>query len=78
MWNGGCGVPSRPNLLRASISVDIQGLAYKEITHLKRTSVGTVSSRVHRGRCQLRELLRDTARDRGYSNVPRLPAASAG
>jgi RNA polymerase sigma-70 factor (ECF subfamily) len=57
--------------------VDIEGFAYKEIAHLMRTSVGTVSSRVHRGRCQLRELLRDTARDRGYSHVPRLPVASA-
>lgn len=44
---------------------DIEGLAYKEIAEIMDTPLGTVMSRLHRGRKQLRELLKDVARDKG-------------
>ncbi len=44
---------------------DVEGFAYKEIADIMGTPIGTVMSRLHRGRKQLQVSLGDYARDRG-------------
>lgn len=44
---------------------DVEGFAYKEIAEIMDTPVGTVMSRIHRGRKGLREALADYAEARG-------------
>ncbi len=51
---------------------DVEGFAYKEIAEIMATPVGTVMSRLHRGRNRLRSLLSDYARDRGLTRTPTL------
>jgi RNA polymerase sigma-70 factor (ECF subfamily) len=45
---------------------DVEGFAYKEIAEILGVPGGTVMSRLHRGRKQLREKLTDYARELGY------------
>jgi RNA polymerase sigma-70 factor (ECF subfamily) len=44
---------------------DVEGFRSKEIADLMRTPVGTVTSRLHRGRRLLRGLLAEVAQQRG-------------
>jgi RNA polymerase sigma-70 factor (ECF subfamily) len=49
---------------------DVEGFSYQEIADIMKTPVGTVMSRLHRGRRLLRESLSDYARERGIAVAP--------
>ncbi len=56
-----------PEKLRTTVYyADIEGRRFKEIAELTEAPIGTVMSRLHRGRHRLRGLLAEVARDRGY------------
>ncbi len=48
---------------------DVEGFSYQEIADIMKTPVGTVMSRIHRGRRLLRERLADYARGRGIQTA---------
>jgi RNA polymerase sigma-70 factor (ECF subfamily) len=47
-----------PEFRQAVLLADVEGMAYEEVAEVMQTSVGTVRSRIHRGRKQLRDHLR--------------------
>ncbi len=55
-----------PDYRQAVLLADVEGMRYKEIAEIMGTPVGTVMSRLHRGRKLLRESLLEHARDVGY------------
>ena len=54
-----------PDFRLAVFLADVEGFSYKQIAEIMGTPIGTVMSRLNRGRNQLRTLLSDYARERG-------------
>ena len=55
-----------PETFRMAVYLaDVEGFAYKEIAEIMDTPIGTVMSRLHRGRKALQKALADCARQRG-------------
>lgn len=54
-----------PDFRLAVFLADVEGFSYKEIAEIMGTPIGTVMSRLNRGRTQLRSLLADYAHERG-------------
>jgi RNA polymerase sigma-70 factor (ECF subfamily) len=56
---------------------DVEGFAYKEISDIMNTPIGTVMSRLHRGRKMLRDMLAEYAADRGFKAAVDLQETAA-
>ena len=58
-----------PEKFRTTVLLDVEGFAYKEIAEMLGIPIGTVMSRLHRGRKFLQQRLYDLARERGIAAV---------
>jgi RNA polymerase sigma-70 factor, ECF subfamily len=56
-----------PEKFRTTVLLDVEGFSYKEIAELVGVPIGTVMSRLHRGRKFLQQRLYDLARARGIA-----------
>jgi RNA polymerase sigma-70 factor (ECF subfamily) len=58
-----------PEKFRTAVPLDVEGFSYKEIAEMLGIPIGTVMSRLHRGRKFLQKRLYDLARERGIAAV---------
>jgi RNA polymerase sigma-70 factor (ECF subfamily) len=58
-----------PEKFRNTVLLDVEGFSYKEIAEMLGIPIGTVMSRLHRGRKFLQKRLYDLARERGIAAV---------
>ncbi len=62
-----------PEKFRTTLLLDVEGFSYKEIAEVLDIPIGTVMSRLHRGRKFLQKRLYDVARDRGIVAARAMP-----
>ncbi|HEV2251468.1 MAG TPA: sigma-70 family RNA polymerase sigma factor [Candidatus Limnocylindria bacterium] len=62
-----------PEKFRTTLLLDVEGFSYKEIAELLDIPIGTVMSRLHRGRKFLQKRLYDVARERGIVAARAMP-----
>jgi len=58
-----------PEKFRTTVLLDVEGFSYKEIAEMLDIPIGTVMSRLHRGRKFLQKRLLDLAQQRGIAAV---------
>ena len=70
-------IEALPEQFRVAVLLaDVEGFSYKEIADIMDVPVGTVMSRLHRGRRQLQKRLFDFAKERGLVPEPATPPAA--
>jgi RNA polymerase sigma-70 factor (ECF subfamily) len=62
-----------PEKFRTTLLLDVEGFSYKEIAEMLDIPIGTVMSRLHRGRKFMQKRLYDLARDRGIAAARAMP-----
>jgi len=62
-----------PEKFRTTVLLDVEGFSYKEIAETLDIPIGTVMSRLHRGRKFLQKRLYDLAKERGIAAVRTMP-----
>ena len=62
-----------PEKFRSVVLLDVEGFSYKEIAEMLAIPIGTVMSRLHRGRKFLQKRLLDVAQQRGIAAVRATP-----
>ncbi len=62
-----------PEKFRTTVLLDVEGFSYKEMAEMLDVPIGTVMSRLHRGRRFLQKRLYGLARERGIAAVRGMP-----
>ena len=62
-----------PEKFRTVVLLDVEGFSYKEMAEMLHIPIGTVMSRLHRGRKFLQKRLYDLALDRGIQSARSMP-----